>query len=335
MRETLVPILGENGAVIAQYLITLVVILGLVVAVVWVVRRYALGGVRPAARGRLPRLAIVDALAIDNKRRLVLVRRDNVEHLVLIGGPSDVVVEPSIVRTRVTQRPGQPPQSRTPQPQPSAAGALPPAPPPPPPAQSPGPAAPRSIPAREAPPEPAAAEEPIPFPPRRTLIRAAERPLAPRRETPRPATTAGVTAAAAPAARPAPAPPQPEPAAMAAVAGMAAPPPEAPAPRFMPPVRPMQADPVEEAAESPFVPEPEARPEATSEFAPPGVDRQAASEAAATVPDGSPAETLEETAAPPTATGDPPEGDDTATQVSDLEKEMARLLGEISTNRKG
>ena len=61
---------------------------------------------RPFA-ARLPRLAIVDSLAIDNKRRLVLVRRDNVEHLVLIGGPSDVVVEPSIVRQRVAQRPGQ------------------------------------------------------------------------------------------------------------------------------------------------------------------------------------------------------------------------------------
>ena len=57
---------------------------------------------RPAAR-----LAIVDAMPIDNRRKLVIVRRDNVEHLILISGPSDVVVEPAIVRTR-TGAPQQP-----------------------------------------------------------------------------------------------------------------------------------------------------------------------------------------------------------------------------------
>ena len=38
-------------------------------------------------------------------RRLVLVRRDNVEHLLLIGGPTDVVVEPNIDRPRPQRRP--------------------------------------------------------------------------------------------------------------------------------------------------------------------------------------------------------------------------------------
>lgn len=106
MQETLVPIFGENGAIIIQYVITLAVILALIALVVWALRRYGRSTVGPTARGRLPRLAVVDALAIDAKRRLVLVRRDNVEHLVLIGGPTDVVVEPSIVRQRVAQRPG-------------------------------------------------------------------------------------------------------------------------------------------------------------------------------------------------------------------------------------
>jgi flagellar protein FliO/FliZ len=35
---------------------------------------------------------------VDGRRRLVLVRRDNVEHLLMIGGPTDIVVEPNIVR---------------------------------------------------------------------------------------------------------------------------------------------------------------------------------------------------------------------------------------------
>lgn len=47
-------------------------------------------------RNRKTRLAVMDAAAVDDKRRLVLVRRDDVEHLILIGGPSDVVVERDI-----------------------------------------------------------------------------------------------------------------------------------------------------------------------------------------------------------------------------------------------
>ena len=47
-------------------------------------------------RGRQARLAIVDAANVDGRRKLVLIRRDNLEHLVLIGGPSDVLIEPNI-----------------------------------------------------------------------------------------------------------------------------------------------------------------------------------------------------------------------------------------------
>ncbi len=51
-------------------------------------------------RARQPRLGVVDAFDLDRQRQLVLVRRDNVEHLIMIGGPNDVVVEASIVRTQ-------------------------------------------------------------------------------------------------------------------------------------------------------------------------------------------------------------------------------------------
>lgn len=52
---------------------------------------YVAGG-----RNRKARLAVMDATAIDNYRRLVLVRRDDIEHLLLIGGSADVVVESNI-----------------------------------------------------------------------------------------------------------------------------------------------------------------------------------------------------------------------------------------------
>ncbi|MBD8555815.1 flagellar biosynthetic protein FliO [Rhizobium sp. CFBP 8762] len=47
-------------------------------------------------KNRQPRLAVLDAAAVDARRRIVLVRRDNVEHLILIGGPTDLVIESGI-----------------------------------------------------------------------------------------------------------------------------------------------------------------------------------------------------------------------------------------------
>jgi hypothetical protein len=42
------------------------------------------------------RLEVIDHASVDGRRRLVLIRRDNVEHLIMIGGPVDVVVETGI-----------------------------------------------------------------------------------------------------------------------------------------------------------------------------------------------------------------------------------------------
>lgn len=50
-------------------------------------------------RQRQPRLGIVDTYDLDRQRQLVLIRRDNVEHLIMLGGASDVVVETNILRS--------------------------------------------------------------------------------------------------------------------------------------------------------------------------------------------------------------------------------------------
>jgi flagellar protein FliO/FliZ len=89
-----------------------VAVLALIGVAAWLVRRFA--GNRLGAntnRARMPRLAVIDAAAVDGRRRLVLVRRDNIEHLLMIGGPTDIVVEPNIVRAmpardQMAQRPG-------------------------------------------------------------------------------------------------------------------------------------------------------------------------------------------------------------------------------------
>jgi flagellar biogenesis protein FliO len=99
-----------NGSPIT-FFVAFIVVLALMGAVFWLLRRFA--GARIGAntqRGRMPRLAVIDAAAVDGRRRLVLVRRDNVEHLLMIGGPTDIVVEPNIIRAaagrdQIPQRP--------------------------------------------------------------------------------------------------------------------------------------------------------------------------------------------------------------------------------------
>lgn len=48
------------------------------------------------------RLEVVDQANVDGRRRLLLLRRDNVEHLIMTGGPVDVVIETGI------ESPGRP-----------------------------------------------------------------------------------------------------------------------------------------------------------------------------------------------------------------------------------
>ena len=82
-----------------KFFFTFLFVLILIGAAAWLVRRFGSANVGASTnRGRMPRLAVIDAAAVDSRRRLVLVRHDNVEHLLMIGGPSDIVVEPNIQR---------------------------------------------------------------------------------------------------------------------------------------------------------------------------------------------------------------------------------------------
>jgi len=92
-------VFGAEGSLIVRFVVAFVIVLALIGLTFWLIRRF--GGARVgnnAQRGRQPRLAVIDAAPVDGRRRLVLIRRDNVEHLLMLGGPSDFVVEQNIVR---------------------------------------------------------------------------------------------------------------------------------------------------------------------------------------------------------------------------------------------
>jgi flagellar biogenesis protein FliO len=100
------------------FIFVFVAVLALIGVAAWLVRRFASSRLGANTnRGRMPRLAVIDAAAVDGRRRLVLVRRDNVEHLLMIGGPTDIVVEPNIVRATPGREalPQRPPGTELPQ----------------------------------------------------------------------------------------------------------------------------------------------------------------------------------------------------------------------------
>jgi flagellar protein FliO/FliZ len=90
---------GAEMPLAVRFFLAFLIVLGLIGATAWAVRRFGAGRLGGAStRGRQPRLAVIDHASVDARRRLILVRRDNVEHLLMIGGPTDVVVESNIVR---------------------------------------------------------------------------------------------------------------------------------------------------------------------------------------------------------------------------------------------
>src|SRR3984885_929321 len=95
---------GADMPLAVRFFLAFLIVLGLIGVTAWAVRRFGAGRLGSSSRGRQPRLAVVDYASVDGRRRLILVRRDNVEHLMMIGGPTDVVVEPNIVRAVAAPR---------------------------------------------------------------------------------------------------------------------------------------------------------------------------------------------------------------------------------------
>ncbi|MDB5558288.1 MAG: hypothetical protein JWQ36_1222, partial [Enterovirga sp.] len=91
----------ENLSPAVRYLIAFAIIFMLLALFALVLRRLTgakLTLANDRGRARQPRLGIVDVYDLDRHRQLILLRRDNVEHLLLVGGPNDLFIETNIVR---------------------------------------------------------------------------------------------------------------------------------------------------------------------------------------------------------------------------------------------
>ncbi len=79
-----------------RFILALVFVLALIGLLTWLVRRFGLAGRTPKIGRHGRRLDVIEVAALDSRRRLVLVRRDRTEHLVLLGINADIVVERGI-----------------------------------------------------------------------------------------------------------------------------------------------------------------------------------------------------------------------------------------------
>jgi flagellar protein FliO/FliZ len=100
--QFLTSLFGDSGGTILTAVFALALVLVLILIAVWLLKLLfkASGNV---GRGRNRRLSIVDSLPIDPKRQLLIIRRDDVEHLILTGGAQDIVVETGFAAPPVQQ----------------------------------------------------------------------------------------------------------------------------------------------------------------------------------------------------------------------------------------
>ena len=87
---------GTEMPPVIRLTVVFLIVLGLISGATWALSRSGRGRLA-SANGRQFRLAVIDSASFEGSRRLILIRRDNVEHLLMIGGPTDVVVETNIL----------------------------------------------------------------------------------------------------------------------------------------------------------------------------------------------------------------------------------------------
>jgi len=88
-----------------RFMIALILVLGLIAALTWAARRFGFGGQLTPNAGRSPRLSVIEVRTLDSRRKLVLLRRDASEHLVLLGPNQDLLLESGITASSAAVQP--------------------------------------------------------------------------------------------------------------------------------------------------------------------------------------------------------------------------------------
>jgi flagellar protein FliO/FliZ len=76
-----------------RFVIAFVFVMALILAIAWGLRRFGLAGPALSSPGRKRRIHITESAVLDAKRRVVMIRCDETEYLVLLGHGNDLLLK--------------------------------------------------------------------------------------------------------------------------------------------------------------------------------------------------------------------------------------------------
>lgn len=79
-----------------KFLLALILVLGLIMGLAWALKRLGLGDGARGPLSRRRRLRTIESTMIDARHKAVLIRRDDVEHLILVGPNTSQIIERGI-----------------------------------------------------------------------------------------------------------------------------------------------------------------------------------------------------------------------------------------------
>jgi flagellar biogenesis protein FliO len=113
--QFLTALFGGTENTILNAVFALGIVLVLILFGLWVMK-FFLAASANVGRGRSRRLTVVESVQIDARHKVTILRRDNVEHVIMTGGAQDVVLETGIAVEKVGIRrpaPAQPAAAQT------------------------------------------------------------------------------------------------------------------------------------------------------------------------------------------------------------------------------
>ena len=98
---------------IIRLLLALIFVITLMGGLAFALKRLGLSGMPPVKKAaKKHRLSLVESLPLDARRRAVLLRRDDTEHLVILSATGETVVETAITGTKPTKKPAKKPRKK-------------------------------------------------------------------------------------------------------------------------------------------------------------------------------------------------------------------------------
>lgn len=118
--QFMTSLFGGSTGTLLNAVFALGIVLVLIVIGLWLLKLFTKAGER-LGRGSDRRLQVVDSAMVDGKRKVMIIRRDNVEHVIMTGGPQDLLIEsgiavpePQPMRRPAAARPAAPADIATP-----------------------------------------------------------------------------------------------------------------------------------------------------------------------------------------------------------------------------